>query len=274
MSETAVTVLEMVNKILTRMREVNVGTINETDQSSAVLRLINDAKREVEDSFDWLALQETIAVATSSDTTTYAVATSDVFTNQRSRILDIYNTTKVVTTIQTSGTDDPVTTVSTSREDTRLNPDPFNYLRRLHQNVDAVPSNSPSRFGVSGVDATQTLQILLYPKPDVDTDVSSGTEGTSDYSRTQTSTVYNLDVEVVNPQDDLNADNQYTKVPWYPVYLRALALAVRERGEDEGEQYSEIQQAYQLSIGDAMAYEQRHKWQAEGGGDWMVLGDY
>ena len=80
-------------------------------------------------------------------------------------------------------------------------------------------------------------------------------------------------IEVVNPQDDLNADDQYTKVPWYPVYLKALAYAVRERGEDEGEQYSEVHRAYQQAIGDAIAYEQQHKYQGDGG-DWKVLGDY
>ena len=230
MSETAVTVLEMVNKILTRMREVNVGTINETDQSSAVLRLINDAKREVEDSFDWVSLQQTITVATVAGTTTYAIDGGSVYTNQRSRVLDVFNDTTNV----------------------RLVAVPYDYARRQSQTTNDEQAE-PVQYAVAGISDTQSLNIRFYQTPDA---------------------VYSMLIETIIPQEDLNADNQYTKVSWYPVYLRALALAVRERGEDEGEQYSEIQQAYQIALGDAMAYEQRHKWQAEGGGDWMVLGDY
>ena len=70
MSSSAVTVKDMVNKILTRMRESTVGTINSTDQSSAVLRLVNDAKREVEDAYNWTALQDTITVTTTAGTHT------------------------------------------------------------------------------------------------------------------------------------------------------------------------------------------------------------
>ena len=63
----------MVNKILTRMRESTVGSINSTDQSSAILRLVNDAKREVEDNFNWTALQDSVTVTTSAGTHTYTL---------------------------------------------------------------------------------------------------------------------------------------------------------------------------------------------------------
>jgi hypothetical protein len=86
--------------------------------------------------------------------------------------------------------------------------------------------------------------------------------------------VYAMDVEVIIPEEDMTTETDFTKVPWYPVYLKALALAIRERGEDEGEASSEMQMAYQQALGDAVAFEQKHKWQAQGGGDWIVLGDY
>ena len=35
-------------------------------------------------------------------------------------------------------------------------------------------------------------------------------------------------------------------------------------------------QAYRIAkaLGDAIAYEQSHKWQGQGGGDWIVYGDF
>ena len=229
MSSSAVTVKDIVNKILTRMRESTVGTISSTDQSSAVLRLVNDAKREVEDAYNWTALQDTITVATTAGTHTYTLEQGDTYTNQRSRVVDVFNDTT----------------------DVRLLAVPYDYARRQSQTTNNEQAE-PVQFAVAGYTATQSLQVRFYQTPDA---------------------TYSMVIEVVNPQDDLNADDQYTKVPWYPVYLKALAYAVRERGEDEGEQYSEIHRAYQQAIGDAIAYEQQHKYQGDGG-DWKVLGDY
>jgi len=229
MSSSAVTVKDMVNKILTRMRESTVGSINSTDQSSAILRLVNDAKREVEDNFNWTALQDSVTVTTSAGTHTYTLEQGSVYTNQRSRVVDVFNDTT----------------------DVRLIAVPYDYARRQSQTTNDEQAE-PVHFAVAGYTATQSLQIRFYQTPDA---------------------AYSMVVEIVNPQEDLNADAQYTKVPWYPVYLRALALAIRERGEDEGEQYSEVQRAFQQAIGDAIAYEQQHKYQGDGG-DWKVLGDY
>lgn len=229
MSSSAVTVKDIVNKILTRMRESTVGSINSTDQSSAILRLVNDAKREVEDNFNWTALQDSVTVTTSAGTHTYTLEQGSVYTNQRSRVVDVFNDTT----------------------DVRLVAVPYDYARRQSQTTNDEQAE-PVHFAVAGYTATQSLQIRFYQTPDA---------------------AYSMVVEVVNPQEDLNADDQYTKVPWYPVYLRALALAIRERGEDEGEQYSEVQRAFQQAIGDAIAYEQQHKYQGDGG-DWTVLGDY
>ena len=85
MSQSAVTVLEIINKILTRLRESTVSANNDTAQSKAILRFINDAKREVEDAFDWTALQNTITITTAAGTHTYDLEQSSagVYSNQR-----------------------------------------------------------------------------------------------------------------------------------------------------------------------------------------------
>jgi|TARA_R110000803_G_scaffold39901_2_gene86015 hypothetical protein len=240
MSSTAVTLLDVVNKILIRLRDQAVlsvtSSITATGGAPAytdtIVRLVNDAKREVEDSFDWIALQDTITIATTSGTNMYNLenGSQSLYTNQRSRVLDVYNTTT----------------------DVRLAPRPYELLRQQNQ-LSSRTDQEPYAYAVSGVSATQSLKMMLYSTPDA---------------------TYSLSVECVIPQDELTANTDYFKVNWYPVYLRALALAIRERGEDEGELSSEVQSAYEKSLGDAIAYEQTHKWQGQGGGDWVVYGDF
>lgn len=232
MSQTATTALQMINKILARLRESEVGTVDETEYSLTLLRLLNDSKREVEDCFDWISLQNTVTVTTAQSTHTYAIenAGAGAYTNQRSRIIDVYNTTS----------------------DQRLIPRPFEWVRENSQSTDEQEAE-PYAYAQAGYNNTQSMQVRFHQIPDA---------------------VYSMDVEVIIPEEDITTDAGYTKVPWYPVYLKALAYAIRERGEDEGESYSEMTIAYNQALGDAVAYEQKHKWQGQGGGDWTVLGDF
>ena len=103
MSSSAVTLLDVVNKILIRLRDQAVLSITSTTTATGgapsytdtIVRLLNDAKREVEDSFDWIGLQESITITTTSGTSSYDLENSSqgIYTNQRSRVLDVYNTT-------------------------------------------------------------------------------------------------------------------------------------------------------------------------------------
>ena len=64
------TVLELVNDVLVRLREPVVTTYNETTYSTLIAKFINDAKRQVEDAFSWNALGATITVTTAASTST------------------------------------------------------------------------------------------------------------------------------------------------------------------------------------------------------------
>lgn len=61
------TYLEAVNGVLKRLRENTVSTVTETRYSTLIGELVNEVKREVEDSWRWIALNGTIQ-ATTSDT--------------------------------------------------------------------------------------------------------------------------------------------------------------------------------------------------------------
>jgi len=66
-----VTYLELVNAVMRRLREDEVTTVDESDYSKLIGDFINDAKRLVEDAWDWTALRATHTITTVSGTPTY-----------------------------------------------------------------------------------------------------------------------------------------------------------------------------------------------------------
>jgi hypothetical protein len=70
------TYLELVNDILIRMREPEVSTVNENTLSKLVGKLVNDAKRQVEDAYAWNALTDTLMLETAADTYGYVLTGS------------------------------------------------------------------------------------------------------------------------------------------------------------------------------------------------------
>jgi hypothetical protein len=83
------TFLELVNDVLVRMREPEVSTVNENVLSKLVGKHVNDAKRQVEDSFHWNALQTIITVPTVLSTSNYTLTGS----NARTKILYVWDNT-------------------------------------------------------------------------------------------------------------------------------------------------------------------------------------
>jgi hypothetical protein len=67
------TYLELVNDILIRLREPTVATVQENVLSKLVGKLVNDSKRQVEDSYAWNALSSTKTLNTVSGTNLYSL---------------------------------------------------------------------------------------------------------------------------------------------------------------------------------------------------------
>jgi len=83
------TYLELVNKVLIRLREDTVSTVSQTPYSALIGEFVNDAKQLVEDAWDWSALRTTLTVTTSADVFNYNLTGSD----NRVKILDVVNDT-------------------------------------------------------------------------------------------------------------------------------------------------------------------------------------
>lgn len=83
------TYLQLVNKVLTRLREETVDTVAQNTYSALIGELVNDAKRLVEDSWDWSALRTTLTVTTTADIFNYVLTGS----GNRAKMLDVINDT-------------------------------------------------------------------------------------------------------------------------------------------------------------------------------------
>ena len=83
------TYLDLVNDILIRMREPEVSTVQENTLSKLVGKLVNDAKRQVEDSYSWNALTKTLTIDTLANTYGYVLNGS----GSRFKVIDVQNIT-------------------------------------------------------------------------------------------------------------------------------------------------------------------------------------
>ena len=132
------TYLQLVNKVLTRLREDTVSTVAETPYSAMIGELVNDAKQLVEDAWDWSALRTTLTVTTSANTFNYNLTG----TGNRVTILDVVNDTS-----------NNFMTYKDAHwfNNTFLNSDP------------AV--GSPFYYTFNGIDANGDTAVDVYPVP-------------------------------------------------------------------------------------------------------------
>jgi hypothetical protein len=87
------TYLDLVNDILIRMREPEVTTVQENILSKLVGKLVNDAKRQVEDAYSWNALTDTLIIETQANTYGYVLTGSGT----RFKVIDAQDATNKYT---------------------------------------------------------------------------------------------------------------------------------------------------------------------------------
>ena len=133
------TFLELVNDVLIRMREPTVTTVALNSYSTLIGKFVNDAKRQVEDSFSWNALGQTITVTTAASTSSYSLTGA----GQKFQVMDVINTTSNVGLINISFVD--------------MN-------RKL--NFTPLVNSIPTEFAFDGVDGSYDTKVNLYPIPD------------------------------------------------------------------------------------------------------------
>jgi len=133
------TLLELVNDVLIRLREPVVTTYNETTYSTLIAKFVNDTKRQVEDAFGWNALGQTVTITTTAGTYSYALTGA----GQKFQVLDAINATSNIGLKNT-------TFVDMNRK----------------QNFSVVMTGIPSEYNFDGVDTSYNTKVTLYPRPD------------------------------------------------------------------------------------------------------------
>jgi hypothetical protein len=79
--------LELTNDVLIRLREPEASSVSDNAYVKLIARYVNDSKRQVEDSYNWNALSETLSAVTGSDVFNYVLEG----TGQRFRVIDVLN---------------------------------------------------------------------------------------------------------------------------------------------------------------------------------------
>jgi hypothetical protein len=133
------TYLDVVNNVLRRLREPVVSSVTDTDYSAMIGVFVNDAKRDVEDAYDWNALTQTLTASTTADIFNYVLVGSQT----RFRVIDVLNTTKLY----------PMRYAPTTWMDNQ-------FMLTTQQ------KNSPMYYNFNGVDSNGDTQVDLYPIPD------------------------------------------------------------------------------------------------------------
>jgi hypothetical protein len=134
------TYLELVNEVLVRLREVEVTAVTDNAYSKLIGKYVNDAKRQVEDAYNWNALSETLTVTTANDVFNYVLTG----VGQRFRVLDVINQEK---------------NWFVRNEATSIMNDYF-------LNITPALKGAPEAYNFNGVDSNGDTQVDLYPIPD------------------------------------------------------------------------------------------------------------
>jgi hypothetical protein len=131
--------LQAVNDVLIRLREDEVTAVTDTRYSKLIGKFVNDALRQVEDSYNWNALTETLTVTTANQVFNYILTGI----GQRFRVLDVIN----------------------QESDSFLKLETTSKMNELFLNQGAVKVGPPDRYNFNGVSNGDT-QVDLYPIPD------------------------------------------------------------------------------------------------------------
>ena len=133
------TYLQAVNDVLVRLREAEVSTVSETSYSALIGKFVNDAKRQVEDAYEWNVLGTTVTITTTSGTYSYSMTGA----GQKFRVQDAINSTSKISLVNI----------------------PFVTMNR-YLNFGTASNSIPMYYTFDGVDSNYDTKVTLFPIPD------------------------------------------------------------------------------------------------------------
>lgn len=133
------TYIEMVNNVLRRLRERTVSNVSDNEYSSLIGIFINDAKREIEEAWDWSALRTTLSATTTADVYSYELNGS----NNNIKMLDVLNDT----------------------DDFFMRYVDSHWMNKMFLAV-TPERGSPFYYNFNGVSSDGDVQVDIFPIPD------------------------------------------------------------------------------------------------------------
>jgi hypothetical protein len=223
---------DIVNTILRRLREDEVGTVNENAYSKLVGAFVNDAKKQIEDSWQWLSLQETVTINTEAGIASYDLEdyVTDTFNNaisDRARVwLDL-------------DTGFPVVACTTAGKEKYLGfgEATNGIVTRIQQSNSSETGEPTDVFFTNNAtsdESKSSLRINFTPTPDG---------------------IYTYKVYIANVQPEVTSDTTDIRVPASPIIQLAYLYCLYERGEEVGEALTMTAQKAENSLGDAISFD-------------------
>lgn len=132
------TFLDCVNGVLRRIREDEVVTVSQSSYSTLIGDMVNEAKKEVEDAWNWSVLRQTITVTTAASTSNYTLTGS----NMRTKFEEAYIPSAHAFVTQIAAPE-----------------------MNMYLNVLSAVSGRPYNYAMGNTNTTGTLTVDLYPVP-------------------------------------------------------------------------------------------------------------
>lgn len=130
--------LELVNDVLIRLREPEASSVSDNAYVKLISKYVNDSKRQVEDSYNWNALSETLSATTTADVFNYVL----VGTGQRFRVIDVLNDTS----------------------NRVLRNAPTSWMNEMFL-ITSPMKGSPEYYNFNGTNSNGDTQVDLFPIP-------------------------------------------------------------------------------------------------------------
>lgn len=131
--------IQLVNSVLRRLRESEVTSVSDNSYSKMIGDFVNDAKRQVEDSYNWNSLSDTLTATTTAGIFNYVLTGS----GQRFRMIDVINDSKDYV-LKNATTD---------------------YMNRLFL-ITNGNQGQPMYYNFNGTNTNGDTQVDIYPIPD------------------------------------------------------------------------------------------------------------
>lgn len=141
MAASGLTLLQIVNRVLERLREDSVAAYNTTTYSTFIAGIVNQVKTEIEEAWQWHALRETFSISTTNNTSQYALTGS----RMSAAIIDGWNTT-------------------TGQQLTKGTVAGFN-SKFFGVGSNSVQTGSPTQYLKAGLDSNYDVVVDVWPIP-------------------------------------------------------------------------------------------------------------